>query len=171
MSDAPLPGDGSPGGSRMSRLPLELISTVVRFGLAAVWVFAGAAKVTNLDNAITAVRGYKILPQSIDSYVGYGLPLLELSLALLLILGLGTRFVALISGVLLLVFIGGIISVWARGLTIDCGCFGGGGNVAASQTQYPQEIARDVGFLLLAGWLFMFPRTKFSLDKTLMGEV
>lgn len=168
MTDAP-PADGRPGRTGLSRLPLEWISTVVRLGLAAVWVFSGSAKITNLNNAITAVRGFKILPQSIDSYVGYGLPLLELTLAVLLILGLGTRFVALLSGVLLLVFIGGIISVWARGLTIDCGCFGGGGQVSAGQTQYPQEIARDVGFLLLAGWLFMFPRARFSLDRALLG--
>jgi uncharacterized membrane protein YphA (DoxX/SURF4 family) len=168
MTEAP-PADGPHGRTGLSRLPLEWISTVVRLGLAAVWVFSGSAKITNLNNAITAVRGFKILPQSIDSYVGYGLPLLELTLAVLLILGLGTRFVALLSGVLLLVFIGGIISVWARGLTIDCGCFGGGGQVSAGQTQYPQEIARDVGFLLLAGWLFMFPRTRFSLDRVVLG--
>jgi hypothetical protein len=49
-------------------------------------------------------------------------------------------------------------------LTIDCGCFGGGGQVAAGQTRYPQEIARDVGFLALAGWLIARPRTSFALD-------
>ncbi len=47
-------------------------------------------------------------------------------------------------------FIIGIASVWARGITIDCGCFGGGGYDADAASQYPWEIARDVG---LAGAL------------------
>jgi hypothetical protein len=64
----------------------------------------------------------------------------------------------------LLAFIGGVAQSWARGLTIDCGCFGGGGQVEAGQTQYPQEIARDIGFLLLAVWLVVRPRSTASLD-------
>jgi uncharacterized membrane protein YphA (DoxX/SURF4 family) len=95
---------------------------------------------------------------------GYGLPFLELALALLLLVGLGTRIAATLSGVLLLVYIASIGSVWARGLSIDCGCFGGGGAVAASQTQYWQEIVRDCGFLLLTGWLLWRPKTQASLD-------
>jgi hypothetical protein len=53
---------------------------------------------------------------------------------------------------------------WARGLTIDCGCFGGGGQVAAGQTQYPQEILRDIGFGVLAVWLAVRPRSLFAVD-------
>jgi hypothetical protein len=66
--------------------------------------------------------------------------------------------------VVLLAFIGAVAQAWARGLSIDCGCFGGGGQVAAGDTQYPQEIARDIGFLVLAGWLMVRPRTWFALD-------
>jgi len=64
----------------------------------------------------------------------------------------------------LLAFIAAVAQSWARGLTISCGCFGGGGQIAANQTQYPQEIARDIGFLLLAAWLVVRPRTALSLD-------
>jgi hypothetical protein len=65
------------------------------------------------------------------------------------------------------VYIAGVAQSWARGLTIDCGCFGGGGQVAAGQTQYPQEILRDTGFLLLAVWLVVRPRSLFSMDGLL----
>ena len=54
---------------------------------------------------------------------------------------------------LLLVFIAGVISAAARGLSIDCGCFGGGGTSQAGQTAYTAEILRDLGFLVLAGYL------------------
>ena len=37
------------------------------------------------------------------------------------------------AGVMLVAFVIGIASAWARGLTIDCGCFGQGGTIAASR--------------------------------------
>ena len=49
--------------------------------------------------------------------------------------------------VLFVAFIIGIASVWARGINIDCGCFGGGGADPDAASQYPWEIARDVGLL------------------------
>ena len=66
----------------------------------------------------------------------------------------------------MLAFIIGISSAWARGLTIDCGCFGGGGTVAANQTKYAQEIARDTGLLLAAAFLVVWPGSRLSLDPT-----
>jgi hypothetical protein len=81
-----------------------------------------------------------------------------------------TRFVAGVSAVLLVVFIAGIVSAWSRGLAIDCGCFGSGGQLAAGQgPTYGTEILRDLGFLALAGLLLWRPWTRFSIDA-LMGE-
>jgi uncharacterized membrane protein YphA (DoxX/SURF4 family) len=145
----------------------EWFGLAVRLGLAVVWAWAGLAKVSDPAEAAQAVRAYEILPESLVKPVGYGLPFLELALALLLFAGLGTRIVAVVSGLLLLTFIGGITSTWARGISIDCGCFGGGGAVDASQTEYLQEILRDTGFLLLAAWLVYRPRTKLSADAWL----
>ncbi|AXI81206.1 DoxX family membrane protein [Peterkaempfera bronchialis] len=161
----PRPAPAAPALRRALEGPAAAwASTVARLGLAAVWAWAGLAKIADPAEAAQAVRAYRILPESLVKPVGYGLPFLELALALLLLVGLGTRVAAFLSGVLLLVFIAGIASVWARGLTIDCGCFGGGGQVASSQTRYLQEILRDTGFLLLAGWLIRKPRSRFSAD-------
>ncbi|WP_406197604.1 DoxX family membrane protein [Kitasatospora sp. NBC_01560] len=142
----------------------EWLGTAVRLGLAVVWGWAGLAKIADPAEAAQAVRAYEILPESLVKPVGYALPFLELALALLLLIGLGVRLVAVISALLLLAFIAGIASAWARGISIDCGCFGGGGAVDASQTEYLQEILRDTGFLVLAAWLIRWPRTKFSVD-------
>ncbi|WP_371482271.1 MauE/DoxX family redox-associated membrane protein [Kitasatospora sp. NBC_00315] len=161
----------SDAGSALRRVTdgpaAEWISTAARLGLAVVWAWAGFAKVSDPAAAAQAVRAYEILPESLVKPVGYALPFLELALALLLLIGLGVRIVAVVSAVLLLAFIAGIGSAWARGISIDCGCFGGGGAVDASQTEYLQEILRDTGFLLLAGWLVFRPRTKFSADAWL----
>jgi uncharacterized membrane protein YphA (DoxX/SURF4 family) len=143
---------------------LDGIGTLVRLGLAAVWLVSGAIKVSDLNQTYVAVQAYDVLPTGTVSAVAGAVPFLELALGVLLLVGLGTRLTAIVSAVVLLAFIGAVAQAWARGLTIDCGCFGGGGQVAAGDTQYPQEIARDIGFLVLAGWLMARPRTWLALD-------
>ena len=59
------------------------------------------------------------------------LPFVEIVLGVLLVLGLFTRPAAIVSTLLMVAFIIGISQAWARGLTIDCGCFGGGGQIGA----------------------------------------
>lgn len=148
---------------------LDGVSTVARLGLAAVWFVSGAIKASDLNQTYIAVHAYDVLPSGVVSVVASVVPFLELALGLFLLLGLGTRLVAVLSAVVLLAFIAAIAQAWARGLAIDCGCFGGGGQVAPGQTDYPQEIARDVGFLVLAGWLVVRPRSRLSMDGWLFG--
>lgn len=147
------------------------VTLVFRLVLAGVLGYAGALKVGDPLTAARAVRAYQLLPnESLVKAIGYGLPFLELVLAVLLVVGLGTRLSGIAAGALMLVFIVGIISVWARGISIDCGCFGGGGEVAAGETQYPSEILRDVGLLVAAAWVAVFPSGRFALDGKLLGD-
>lgn len=159
------------GGARFPRTLLrqqEWITLVVRVALAAILGSAGFAKFSEAEGLQkVAVSSYRILPQSVVGPIALGLPVLEMALAALILLGFATRVMAICVGLLFLVFIAGIISVWARGLSIDCGCFGGGGQVAKGQTHYLQEIFRDIGFLVLAAWLTVFPRGKLALDRWL----
>ncbi|GAB3081078.1 hypothetical protein ASD62_00440 [Phycicoccus sp. Root563] len=148
----------------------DVIGLLARLVLGAVILVAGLLKVGHLETSARAVRAYQLLPYDVAGYVGYALPILEVAVGVLLVLGLFTRGSALVGGVLMVVFIVGISSAWARGLSIDCGCFGKGGTIAAAQTQYPQEIARDVGLLLCAAWLVLRPRTALSLERFLFPD-
>ena len=56
--------------------------------------------------------------------------LVVMALGLLLAMGIMVRFSALVTAVLMVGFIAGIASVWYRGYSIDCGCFGGGGDIS-----------------------------------------
>ena len=145
----------------------DLVGLVLRLVLGAVVLGAGLLKVGHLETSARSVRAYQLLPYDVAGYLGYGLPVLEAAIGVLLVLGLFTRFSAVVAGLLMAVFIVGIASAWARGLSIDCGCFGKGGTIEPSQTQYPQEIARDVGLLACAAWLALRPRTAHSLDRVL----
>ncbi|ANY05857.1 MauE/DoxX family redox-associated membrane protein [Pseudonocardia sp. HH130630-07] len=144
---------------------LDLVGTVVRLGLAAVWLVSGIGKLADPLQAAVAVDAYRLLPQAGVSAVATMLPLLELALGGLLLLGIGTRLAAVVSAVLLLAFVAGLVQAWARGLSIDCGCFGGGGPVPPGEEQYPLTLLRDVGFLALATWLVIRPRTVVAVDR------
>lgn len=150
---------------------LDGIGTLARLGLAAVWLASGLIKALDPAQTYVAVRAYDVLPREAVGVVAGVLPWFELALGMLLLLGIGTRAVAWLSAGLLLVFVAGVTQAWARGLNIDCGCFGGGGAVAPGQTQYVQEILRDTGFLLLAAWLIVRPRTPFAVENRLAGSL
>ena len=83
----------------------------------------------------------------------------------MLVLGLLTRGAAVVSAILFVAFIIGIASVWARGINIDCGCFGGGGADPDAASKYPWEIARDVALLLASLFLAWLPSTRLALDS------
>jgi uncharacterized membrane protein YphA (DoxX/SURF4 family) len=146
---------------------LDVVGTLARLGLAAVWLVSGWLKAADPDQTYVAVRAYDVLPTAGVDVVAALLPWLELALGVLLLAGIGTRAVAILSAALLLVFVAGVAQAWVRGLSIDCGCFGGGGAVEPGQTTYVQELLRDAGFLLMAGWLIARPRTLFALDDRL----
>jgi uncharacterized membrane protein YphA (DoxX/SURF4 family) len=143
---------------------LDLLGTLLRLVLGGVILVAGALKVTNLGQSALAVRAYQLLPYDLAGYVGYALPIIEIVIGLLLVLGLFTRMSALLGALLMLAFVIGIASAWARGLSIDCGCFGGGGTIGAEQTAYPLELSRDVALLLAGAWLVRRPHTAYALD-------
>jgi uncharacterized membrane protein YphA (DoxX/SURF4 family) len=139
------------------------VSTAARLVLGGVLVIAGAVKVADPQASVAAVRAYELLPAGLETVVGWGLPFLELVLGLLLLTGIAVRPTALATALLLAVFIAAVASAAARGLSIDCGCFGGGGPVPPGQTAYAAEIVRDLGLLAAAAWLVARPQSRLSL--------
>ncbi|MFL6096353.1 MAG: MauE/DoxX family redox-associated membrane protein [Blastococcus sp.] len=138
-------------------------ATGARLLLGGVFVVAGVLKLPDPAAAVRAVRAYRLLPESLVGPVAFGLPVIEIAVGLALLLGVFVRTASIASAVLLAVFIGAVGSAWARGLQIDCGCFGNGGQVAAGETSYPLEVLRDVGLLLVALALARWPASHPAL--------
>ena len=145
----------------------ESVGTRFRVILSGILLYAGGIKLFEPHGARDAILAYRIFSPSIAPVLGYALPILEIALGIFLLVGLFVRLSAIITAVLMLGFIAGIASVWVRGYSIDCGCFGGGGDISPEgrATRYTQEIIRDFLFTLLALWLARWPRTKYSLER------
>lgn len=148
----------------------QWISLGMRLLLAAMWLKYSLGKLGSPESNAQSVRDFKILPESLVTPFGYAQPWFEMALGVLLILGLGTRLVAVLSALLLLVYIGGIISLGARGIAISCGCGGSGGLVAKGHTRYTLDVLRDLLYILPAAWLVWKPVSKFSLERALLGD-
>jgi len=140
------------------------LTLACRVGLAAVLVFAAVSKFPPALS-VQAVEAYDLFPDEIARLIGYTLPLFELALAVLLLAGLATRYVGAVGAILMVLFIAGIVSAMARGLSIDCGCFGGGGQVDPGETTYGTSIARDIAFAAMGAFVAVWPRSPFALDR------
>lgn len=141
------------------------VSTCARLVLGAVWLWAAGAKILDPAQSVIAVRAYRLLPEVLVRPVAWGLPFLELAIGVLLLLGVRTRLAAWLSLGLLGVFIASVASAWARGLSISCGCFGGGGVAAGIDwTTYATEIARDIGLMALSAWLAWRPQSRLAVE-------
>jgi len=148
----------------------EWVGLLARLVTGGVWIAAGAAKLLDPAESVAAVRAYQLLPGNLAEPVGQLLPVVEIVVGVTLVVGLLTRGAAVVSALLFTAFIIGIASVWARGISIDCGCFGGGGYDADATSKYPWEIARDAVLLLASLFIAWLSSTRLALDVVLFGR-
>lgn len=146
------------------------LSLAVRLGMAGILIAAAIPKMIDLDQSVRAVRAYRLLPEAVVPFVGTTLPYFELVLALVLIAGVFTRWTAIVWLIMMAGFVTGVAWAWSQGYSIDCGCFGGGGDVAEGTTNYPAHMLERAGFVALGVFLLVFPRTHASLDAWMRGE-
>lgn len=144
-----------------------LVGTLFRVILAFVFLYAGGVKLIEDHGARDAIMAYRLIPPSFAPVLGYVLPLVEIGLGLLLLVGLFIKEAGLASAIIMFLFIIGIASVWIRGYSIDCGCFGGGGDISPEgrSARYATEIVRDAVFTLMGFWLYRWPSTLVALEK------
>jgi uncharacterized membrane protein YphA (DoxX/SURF4 family) len=71
-----------------------------------------------------AIDAYRLLPEWAVVTLARALPWCELALGILLLTGFWLRQVAFAASLLLIVFFGVMLRSYAKGLEIDCACFG-----------------------------------------------
>jgi uncharacterized membrane protein YphA (DoxX/SURF4 family) len=145
----------------------QWIGVAARLIVGLVDLAAGISKFPDPAGNVRQVRAFDLLPEAVVPAVGHALPTVEILIGALLVLGLLTRATAVVATLFFVAFIVGIAAAWARGMEINCGCFGSHGVPADPQRQYAIDIARDVALLICSGWLVAWPRTRLALDNVL----
>ena len=138
---------------------------VVRLVAAGIWLAAGIAKAFELEHFRQQVSLFKLLPGALVTPFAYGLPFVEIFVGIYLLLGLLVTPAALVTCVLMVAFLIAQTQAWARGLILDCGCFG----ALAQQRVGFWSIVRDGALGIPSVILAIRPARYLSLDAWLLG--
>jgi len=103
--------------------PRGFLVLFCRLVVGGVFIYASLDKFQNPDAFAQAIHNYRLVPYSLLHLMAYLLPATELLAGLALVLGIGQRGAALLSGLMTLVFMMAISLALTRGLDISCGCF------------------------------------------------
>jgi len=133
-----------------SHSPLKL-AHVVRWSLAAVFLYAGAAKLQDPAAFAHQIDAYRLLPPDLVLLTAAVLPVLEILCGLLLLAGRWLLGASVLVTGLTLAFLFAMGSAIARGLNIDCGCFSVSGGHAVSGWR----MLEDLLLLLAACYTFL----------------
>jgi uncharacterized membrane protein YphA (DoxX/SURF4 family) len=141
------------------------LGLLIRLAAAAIWLVAGIAKVVDLEHFHAQVHQYDLLPHALEAPFAYALPFVEVLVGLYLLVGLLIRPAALVACLLMVLFLVAEAQASARGLSLDCGCFGG----LAHERVGAGTILRDLALALPSLAMALRPARLLSLDSILLG--
>jgi putative oxidoreductase len=139
------------------RLMMRYAKLAVSIVLAAVFIYAGVDKIRDPAQFADSVAAFAILPNALVTPMALGLPMFEVLCGLMVLAPPSRRVGALALTLATAMFIVALVSALARGLTLDCGCFGAG---APSRSRMWVESILDVVLFASSMWLYMRTRSR-----------
>jgi uncharacterized membrane protein YphA (DoxX/SURF4 family) len=141
------------------------ISLFLRLSIGGIFLISGLAKIADPVRFLLTLREFRLLPNALESFLAIYLPWLEFLLGLSVLLGVLHRTSALMIAGLNAVFIIAIGSVIARGIEVDCGCFG----LLADVLHLPdmadwKAVVRDLVFMVMCVHLFRYKSDAWTLE-------
>lgn len=133
----------------------------IRIFLGFIFTFAAITKVTDPIGFSQSIYNYKLLPDFTINFFAIAFPWLELVAGVLLIFGISVKENSAILSSLLIIFIIAIVISVARGLNIDCGCFG---TVDGTKVGF-LKVLENIGLLILSFILIKFDSGFISLSQ------
>jgi uncharacterized membrane protein YphA (DoxX/SURF4 family) len=110
-----------------NKSPAGIAAWILRVILGVIFLYAAWIKLREPWAMFAiSIDSYQVLPMWAVELVARGLPWFELLLGVLLIAGLWRGISAVAASLLLAVFFGLMVRALAKGMQIDCGCFGPG---------------------------------------------
>lgn len=100
------------------------LTILLRLLLGGAFVFAGVLKIIDPAKFAQDVTNYRLVPDQLVNLVAILLPWLEVVAGLFVLTGVWLRAATLVLTALTALFLVVILSALARGLNIECGCFG-----------------------------------------------
>ena len=138
----------------------KYLNLVIRVIIGFLFIFAGIGKVVDPALFSKEIINYSIMPLWAVNVFALVLPWVEVVSGMLLISGVRIKANAMITGLLMLVFIVAVFSAMVRGLNINCGCFSNK-IVLVGWTKIIENLLSFLGCL----YLFLYPVKNFSVEN------
>lgn len=132
---------------------------VIRLFFGFIFIFAAVTKIADPAGFSQSIYNYKLMPDFSINFLAIAFPWIELVTGILLVFGIAVKENSAILTGLLVVFIIAISISMARGLNIECGCFG---TIEGSKVGL-MKILENVGLLILGLILIKFDSKFLSL--------
>ena len=97
---------------------------ILRVFLGGVFLYAGISKMRSPQTFADSIATFELLPPFFINLVAISLPVFEIAVGLMLVVGFATEVASFSVLILTVVFAAALISALAQGLKIYCGCFG-----------------------------------------------
>ena len=147
--ESPPPAASVVKSPRTKLLLEKVLPLVFRLIVGGVFLIAAVPKILHPDKFAIDISHYRLLPYAWIHLLAITLPWIELVAGVLLILGVWLRASAWIITGMMVMFVVVIASALARGLNIDCGCFG---TIAGRQIGMT-SLLMDLGLIAMSVWL------------------
>jgi uncharacterized membrane protein YphA (DoxX/SURF4 family) len=95
----------------------------LRIIIGIIFIYASTGKLFRPEDFAKAILRYEFLPIYFVNIMAIVMPWVEFFTGILLILGIYKKASSMLAGISLIVFLTALISAFARGLDISCGCF------------------------------------------------
>jgi putative oxidoreductase len=156
-------GGQAAGGHRRDAMSerRDYLALAISLAIGVLFIVAGADKLRDPQDFADSIAGFAILPMTVISLPALGLPPFEIACGLLMLARPTRRVAALGLMLLSVVFFAALVSALARGLTLDCGCFGVG---APSRPRMWLESGLNI--LIFAGGLIVYLRSMPQLSRS-----
>jgi len=139
---------------------------VFRTVLGGLFVYAGIVKVLEPLDFAQNIRNYRLVGQEFSFLAAIFLPWLEILAGAFLIAGVWRRGAALTISGLLVFFIVLTLVTMARGIDVDCGCFG-----SLSRKSGWGVVFEDLAMLLMGLYVLLSPTKKNKREASRELEV
>ncbi len=131
----------------MKAIALRYKTAAISIVLGALFVYAGAMKISDPLAMADTIAAFGILPLALINSFALAVPAFEIISGALLIAGWYRRVAAMALLIAIAAYTTAIGSALARGITIDCGCFGVG---PATRGAMWWDFGRDLALLAAA---------------------
>ncbi len=133
---------------------MRIVRLILALLVGAVFLYAGALKVMDPLRFASDISNYALLSWSLGVRLAFYLPWLEIILGLALIFQRLFAGAIVLTGGLILLFVGATIWARAQGIDVSCGCFG---TVSSNLTLTWHLVLNGGLFLALGALWFLRP--------------